>query len=97
MGNNVKLLTLEEWASRTYADNIPAVKTLRRWANSGNIYPAPEKHGRSYRVKENAIYIKPHSFTLARKLYAEAQQENANPLLAKIMSEIPIPARKKRT
>jgi len=91
MGNRVKLLTLEEWANRTYSDNLPSIKTLRRWARNGNFYPAPEKHGRTYRIREDAIYINPRSFTLARKLYTEAQKENANPLLVRIMSEMPTP------
>lgn len=63
-----KLLTLEEWSEKTYESKQPSIKTLRRWARSGNIYPAPEKHGREYRVKPNAIYIQPKSFNLARTL-----------------------------
>lgn len=64
-----QLLTLEEWDEETYKSKPHSIKTLRRWARSGNIYPAPEKHGREYRVQPGAIYIKPKSFQLARDLH----------------------------
>ncbi|AUW39935.1 excisionase [Serratia liquefaciens] len=70
-----KLLTLEEWSEKTYESKQPSIKTLRRWARSGNIYPAPEKHGREYRVKPNAIYIQPKSFNLARALQKTGEIE----------------------
>ncbi|MCW8156713.1 excisionase [Stutzerimonas stutzeri] len=52
------LLTLEEWARQTY-ETPPTLNTLRRWAREGFIYPAPEKHGRSYFVCPSARYIEP--------------------------------------
>ncbi|BBE78489.1 MAG: excisionase [Enterobacteriaceae bacterium] len=54
-----KLMPLEEWAKETYV-KPPTLNTLRRWARMGNIYPAPEKHGTSYQVCPNAIYIRPN-------------------------------------
>ncbi|HYH38547.1 MAG TPA: excisionase [Azospirillum sp.] len=54
-----KLLTLEEWARTVYGDHPPAVVTLRRWAREARIYPAPEKHGRTYFVPGNARYLDP--------------------------------------
>lgn len=52
-----KFLTLEEWSSETYEGKQPTLQTLQRWARNGNIYPAPEKHGREYRVRPDACYI----------------------------------------
>ncbi|MGG7670041.1 excisionase [Yersinia sp. J1] len=63
-----KLLTLEEWAAETYRSKCPTTQTLQRWARGGNIYPAPEKHGREYRVKPGAIYIQPKSYRLAKEI-----------------------------
>ncbi|WP_145494298.1 excisionase [Yersinia bercovieri] len=63
-----KLLTLEEWCDETYKTNKPKIQTLQRWARNGNIYPAPEKHGKRYRVKPNAIYIDPKDFNLGKKI-----------------------------
>ncbi|MBH3005906.1 excisionase [Serratia ureilytica] len=80
-----KLLTLEEWSEKTYESKRPSIKTLRRWARSGNIYPAPEKHGREYRVKPNAIYIKPKSFNLARALQKTGEIE-VSPLIERIIN-----------
>ncbi|HFI5334011.1 TPA: excisionase [Serratia liquefaciens] len=80
-----KLLTLEEWSEKTYESKQPSIKTLRRWARSGNIYPAPEKHGREYRVKPNAIYIQPKSFNLARALQKNGTIE-VPPLIERIIN-----------
>ena len=44
-------------------------QTLQRWARGGNIYPAPEKHGREYRVQPGAIYIQPKSYRLAKEIF----------------------------
>lgn len=63
-----KLLTLEEWAQETYNSKQPTPQTLQRWARGGNIYPAPEKHGREYRVRPGAIYIQPKSYRLAKEI-----------------------------
>ncbi|HEY0834655.1 MAG TPA: excisionase [Azospirillum sp.] len=54
-----KLMTLEEWASAVYGSKPPALATLRRWARESRIYPAPEKHGRTYYVSAGARYIDP--------------------------------------
>lgn len=66
------LITLETWGKRTYPDNPPPLTTLRRWARNGNIYPAPEKHGRSYRVVPDAFYINP------KKSGLKLEQHNPN-------------------
>ncbi|HEC1651069.1 TPA: excisionase [Yersinia enterocolitica] len=63
-----KLLTLEEWCDEIYKTDKPTIQTLQRWARNGNIYPAPEKHGKQYRVKPNAIYIDPKDFNLGKKI-----------------------------
>lgn len=51
------MITLEDWAQRTYGHNAPHRNTLRRWAREAHIYPLPEKHGRQYFVRENARYV----------------------------------------
>ncbi|WP_410733836.1 excisionase [Citrobacter portucalensis] len=51
-----KLLNLQEWASRVY-ETPPSLSTLRRWAREGRIYPAPEIHGKEYKVSPDAIYV----------------------------------------
>jgi len=53
-----KLLNLQEWASRVY-ETPPSLSTLRRWAREGRIYPAPEIHGKEYKVIPDAIYVSP--------------------------------------
>ncbi|MEY8709533.1 excisionase [Mangrovibacter phragmitis] len=64
-------LSLTDWAKLYYKDP-PPLCTLRRWARNGNIYPAPEKHGKSYRVREDAFYINPN------KASAVLQQQHPN-------------------
>ncbi|WP_312939443.1 excisionase [Stutzerimonas balearica] len=79
------LLTLEEWAKQTY-ETPPTLNTLRRWARDGFIYPAPEKHGRSYFVSPSARYIEPRtrfrpdgSLTLVERLaIARASEKQAS-------------------
>lgn len=51
-----KLLTLEEWAKRRYA-KPPKLKTLRRWVHDAKIRPLPQKEGRGYVVREDAVYV----------------------------------------
>jgi predicted site-specific integrase-resolvase len=59
----MKFLTLEEWIKTIYSSDYPSLQTLQRWARNGNIYPAPEKHGKQYRVREDAIYIDPLNYS----------------------------------
>ncbi|MCW2242756.1 excisionase [Azospirillum canadense] len=54
-----KLLTLEEWAKAVYGEHPPGIETLRRWARQSRLFPAPEKHGRTYFVRSTARYIDP--------------------------------------
>lgn len=53
---NKPMITLEAWAKLRY-DPAPAIRTLRRWANAGNIQPAPQKIGRIYMVNPAAKYV----------------------------------------
>ncbi|MDA5483090.1 excisionase [Yersinia intermedia] len=78
-----KLLTLEEWAEETYRSKQPTPQALQRWARGGNIYPAPEKHGREYRVQPGAIYIQPKSYRLAKKIIKASPDVNS-PLIERI-------------
>lgn len=49
-------LLLTEWAARQYSPP-PSMFTLRRWARDGEIWPAPEKVGKSWMVDETAVRI----------------------------------------
>ncbi|ORJ20050.1 excisionase [Rouxiella silvae] len=67
-----KWLTLEEWRDLKYKEYKPTVQTLQRWARDGKIYPAPEKHGRQYVVRTDAIYVNPTDVKTGEKI-KEAQ------------------------
>lgn len=50
-------IKLTEWASRHYSPT-PKIVTLRAWANSGQIFPPPEKVGsHGFMVEESAVRI----------------------------------------
>jgi Excisionase-like protein. len=53
-----KLLNLQQWADEVYS-TPPSLSTLRRWVRQGRIYPAPELHGKEYKVQPDAIYVDP--------------------------------------
>ncbi|MCY0772942.1 excisionase [Enterobacter cloacae complex sp. 2022EL-00788] len=61
-----KLLNLQEWAAEVYA-TPPSLSTLRRWTREGRIYPAPELHGKEYKVQPDAIYLDPRKKNLRAK------------------------------
>jgi hypothetical protein len=80
-------ITLQEWARRNFCPQ-PKIATLRAWAASGQIKPAPVKVGRLWMVEEDAQYqrvrplqslpdISPRakSILLGRRHGAAAQQE----------------------
>lgn len=61
-----KLLNLQEWAAEVYT-TPPSLSTLRRWTRDGRIYPAPELHGKEYKVQPDAIYVDPRKKNLRVK------------------------------
>ena len=61
-----KLLNLQEWANTTYS-TPPSLSTLRRWAREGRIFPAPELHGKEYKVQPGATYVDPSKKHLRAK------------------------------
>lgn len=61
-----KLLNLQEWAGEVYT-TPPSLSTLRRWTREGRIYPAPELHGKEYKVQPDAIYVDPRKKNLRAK------------------------------
>lgn len=61
-----KLLNLQEWAAEVYT-TPPSLSTLRRWTQEGRIYPAPELHGKEYKVQPDAIYVDPRKKNLRAK------------------------------
>ncbi|WP_099062460.1 excisionase [Serratia sp. BW106] len=80
-----KLLTLEQWSHKIYTSDFPTKQTLQRWARGGNIYPAPEKHGRVYRVREDAIYINPKDYRLSKKIAADNNMK-LSPLMERLLN-----------
>jgi hypothetical protein len=50
-----KLVTLEEWAERTFATK-PHRNTLYNWRRDGWIVPAPIRIGNRYFVEPTAVY-----------------------------------------
>lgn len=52
-----QLLTLETWAAMRYPDCTPTIRTLRAWVKAGKIQPQPIRHGKYYRVREDAMYF----------------------------------------
>ncbi|MEL4885675.1 excisionase [Pectobacterium betavasculorum] len=80
-----KLITLNEWCERNYSGNQPTIQTLQRWARAGKIYPAPEKHGREYRVNEDAVFINPKDYKLSRRIIAGSKGFNSE-LVRKIIN-----------
>ncbi|UMB78834.1 excisionase [Dickeya fangzhongdai] len=79
-----KLITLTEWCEHNYSGNKPTIQTLQRWARAGKIYPAPEKHGREYRVHEDAVFINPKNYSLSRQIISEQKGFNSE-LVRKII------------
>lgn len=68
-------VSLERWAEIHYGEDKPARATLQRWAREGKIRPQPIKHGRSYFVQPDAMYVDPkviESNKLLRAVYGEA-------------------------
>ncbi|WP_318592097.1 excisionase [Enterobacter asburiae] len=61
-----KLLNLQEWAAEVYT-TPPSLSTLRRWTREGRIYPAPELHGKEYKVQPDAIYVDPRKKNMCAK------------------------------
>lgn len=49
-------ITLREWWKNNYS-GVYNPEKIARWARLGHISPQPEKHGREYRVKHDAIYL----------------------------------------
>ncbi|AXD33176.1 excisionase [Salmonella enterica] len=85
----MNLVTLKEWGKLIYRDNPPSVSTLRRWARNGNIYPAPEKHGRSYRVIPDAFYINPRKTGLKLEQHTpNGRTGRGSELLERLRNEI---------
>ena len=56
MTESTELITLEHWARVKYGNKAPSIGTLRRWAREAHIYPAPEKHGRTWFLTPDAKY-----------------------------------------
>ncbi len=51
-----RLIPLSAWAEREYGEARPHSNTLYSWVRDGKIFPPPEKHGRTYFVRADAVY-----------------------------------------
>lgn len=72
-----KLMNLLEWANSVYS-TPPSLSTLRRWCREGRIYPAPERHGKEYRLLPDSIYVDQAKRTYALKLHDKNCQLKAH-------------------
>lgn len=52
----IRKITLIDWASQNYGKKAPHANTLRKWARTGQISPAPVLTGRAYMVHPKATY-----------------------------------------
>lgn len=55
-GEPLKKIALHDWASTQFA-KVPHINTLRKWARTKQIKPAPELVGREYLVLPTARYV----------------------------------------
>ena len=49
-------IPLESWIERHYPVKPPGIRTVRRWAREGKLYPPPIRHGRAYYIPADAEY-----------------------------------------
>lgn len=74
---SLSLITLDDWLARTYGGKV-SIHTARRWCRERRIFPAPEKHGRTYFVRQDARYTAPAGdddlTARVRRDYADAAQ-----------------------
>jgi hypothetical protein len=68
-------ITLTDWATARYSP-APSAWVLRAWVRDGQIYPVPEKVGRSYYVEQDARRINPDAprLSLVQRLELEGQE-----------------------
>ncbi len=78
-----KLLNLQEWASEIYS-TPPSLSTLRRWVREGRIYPAPELHGKEYRLLPDAVYVDIKKKKYQRITAGQKRARSAGTLLEKL-------------
>lgn len=66
-----KLIPVATWAAERY-DPVPSDWVLRRWCRNGEIYPAPERVGKEWRVLATAQRLTGARTSLVHRLMAEA-------------------------
>jgi hypothetical protein len=70
------LVTLAAWGQARYGEHVPTIFTLRRWVKDGYIFPAPEKHGRTFYVRADAQYMKPNDSRRVEVIESPANSSN---------------------
>jgi hypothetical protein len=71
-----RLVSLATWAAAEYGDDAPDVRTLQRWAKSGQILPVPEKHGKQFFCVPSARYCDRQSRRAGRRSLVERMAPN---------------------
>jgi predicted site-specific integrase-resolvase len=51
-----RYVTLQEWAELMFS-KVPHPNTLLRWVHDGRIQPQPQKIGKCWQVKRDAVYM----------------------------------------
>jgi hypothetical protein len=74
-----QMLTLEEWAAEKYRSHPPCLTTLQKYAKNRMFSPPAEKHGRRWRVREDAEIVGILSHPEIKK--------SDSPLLRRILSD----------
>jgi len=65
----VKHIHLDAWAETRYSPP-PSQWVLRKWCRQGEIYPAPERVGREWYVREDAQRLSSQPASLVDRLRA---------------------------
>ncbi|SFF14962.1 excisionase [Phytobacter sp. V91] len=75
----LQLMTLDEWAAAKYRSNPPSTDTLRRYAKQNMFSPPATKHGRFWRVREDA--------EITGNIAAPIIKKTDSPLLQRILAD----------
>lgn len=75
--SDTKLIPLQVWAESTFGDDRPNHHTVRRWAETGKIFPLPVKIERNYFCSSRATYSRAGEGNMTTKNEPRAQIESA--------------------
>lgn len=78
----MKLIRITTWAASKFED-VPADKTLWRWARGGRIWPPPKKVGRNWLVSPDARYVDRDDPVLGSVIYGTPSKKTREPATAR--------------